>query len=137
MRLSYQFRISRCSNASAIAKRESVALRTRLRKVCFKGRQICNLSYGWDNNNNKISETIGGTMSGYGFSIPGSGYDSEDRLVAYSRTDGQLGQSWNDGTNAVVYVQSGQQTIADTRREPRPPRRPTAMSTPAPLTSRY
>lgn len=34
-------------------------------------------------------------MSGYGFSIPGSGYDAEDRLVTYNRTDGNLDQSWN------------------------------------------
>ncbi len=58
------------------------------------GTSIGNLSYGWDNNHNKISETITGTMSSYGFSIPTDGYDGEDRLVSFNRTSG-LSQTWN------------------------------------------
>ncbi|MFO0940477.1 MAG: RHS repeat-associated core domain-containing protein [Pirellulales bacterium] len=58
------------------------------------GSAIGNLGYGWDNNQNKISETITGTMSNYGFSIPTGGYDSEDRLVSFNRTSG-LSQSWS------------------------------------------
>ena len=35
-------------------------------------------------------------MSGYGFSTPTTtGYDAEDRLVSYNRTDGNLDQSWS------------------------------------------
>ncbi len=58
------------------------------------GTLIGNLSYGWDNNHNKTSETITGTMSNYGFTIPTGGYDGEDRLVSFTRTSG-LSQSWN------------------------------------------
>ncbi len=58
------------------------------------GASIGNLSYGWDNNHNKTSETITGTMSNYGFSIPTGGYDNEDRLVSFNRTSG-LSQSWS------------------------------------------
>ncbi|MFO0941879.1 MAG: RHS repeat-associated core domain-containing protein [Pirellulales bacterium] len=58
------------------------------------GTSIGNLSYAWDNNHNKTSETITGTMSNYGFSIPTGGYDSEDRLVSFNRTSG-LSQSWS------------------------------------------
>jgi RHS repeat-associated protein len=63
--------------------------------ISFTGAPIGNLSYSWDDNKNKTSETIGGTMSGYGFSIPTNGYDDEDRLVNYNRTDGNLDQSWS------------------------------------------
>jgi RHS repeat-associated protein len=58
------------------------------------GTAIGNLTYAWDNNHNKTSETITGTMSNYGFTIPTNGYDNEDRLVSFNRTSG-LTQSWN------------------------------------------
>ncbi|MFO0943687.1 MAG: RHS repeat-associated core domain-containing protein [Pirellulales bacterium] len=58
------------------------------------GTSIGNLSYAWDNNHNKTSETITGTMSNYGFSIPTGGYDGEDCLVSFNRTSG-LSQSWS------------------------------------------
>jgi RHS repeat-associated protein len=58
------------------------------------GSAIGNMTYGWDNNHNKTSETIAGTMANYGFSIPTGGYDNEDRLVSFNRTSG-LTQSWN------------------------------------------
>lgn len=52
-------------------------------------------SYGWDANKNKTSETITGTMSGYGATVGTSGYDDEDRLVNWERDDTNLDQSWN------------------------------------------
>ena len=58
-----------------------------LASINFSGAPIGNLSYTWDQNKNKTSESITGVMSGYGFSIPNNGYDSEDRLVSYQRTD--------------------------------------------------
>jgi len=63
--------------------------------ISFTGASIGNLTYGWDDNKNKTSETITGTMSGYGFTVPTSGYDDEDRLVSYQRTNNTLSQSWN------------------------------------------
>jgi RHS repeat-associated protein len=42
-----------------------------------------------------ISESITGTMSGYGFDVGGSGYDNEDRLVNWQRSDSNLNQAWN------------------------------------------
>ncbi|GAB5404833.1 MAG: hypothetical protein Aurels2KO_30640 [Aureliella sp.] len=65
-----------------------------LASISYSGASIGNLSYSWDDNKNKTAETITGTMSNYGFSIPTSGYDSEDRLVTFNRTSG-LNQSWN------------------------------------------
>jgi len=46
-------------------------------------------------NKNKTSESIAGTMSGFGFAVGGSGYDKEDRLVNWQRDDTNLDQSWN------------------------------------------
>jgi hypothetical protein len=66
-----------------------------LASINFTGAPIGDLSYTWDANKNKTSESITGVMSGYGFSIPSSGYDSEDRLVGYQRNDNNLSQSWN------------------------------------------
>ncbi|MFN7448430.1 MAG: RHS repeat-associated core domain-containing protein [Pirellula sp.] len=54
-----------------------------------------NLTYTWDTNKNKKSESIGGVMSGYGFTNAGTTYDDEDRLTGYQRTNGALSQSWN------------------------------------------
>ncbi|GAB5406686.1 MAG: hypothetical protein Aurels2KO_49170 [Aureliella sp.] len=65
-----------------------------LASISYSGASIGNLSYSWDDNKNKTAETITGTMSNYGFSIPTSGYDSEDRLVTFNRTSG-LNQSWS------------------------------------------
>ena len=59
------------------------------------GTSIGNLSYTWDANKNKTSETIGGTMSGYGFTSAGTTYDDEDRLTGFARTSGTFNQSWN------------------------------------------
>ncbi len=66
-----------------------------LASISFAGASIGNLSYGWDDNKNKTSETITGTMSGYGFDVGTAGYDDEDRLVNWQRADNNLDQSWN------------------------------------------
>jgi RHS repeat-associated protein len=63
------------------------------------GTAIGNLTYTWDSNKNKTSETIGGVMSPYSFTQTGTTYDAEDRLTGFARaaTSGtpQLSQSWN------------------------------------------
>jgi hypothetical protein len=59
------------------------------------GTSIGNLSYAWDANKNKTSETISGTMSGYGFTSAGISYDDEDRFTGYARVSGTFTQSWS------------------------------------------
>jgi RHS repeat-associated protein len=59
------------------------------------GTAIGNLSYTWDANKNKTSETIGGVMSGYGFTSAGTTYDHEDRLTGFARASGSFNQSWS------------------------------------------
>ncbi|AMV31579.1 tRNA3(Ser)-specific nuclease WapA precursor [Pirellula sp. SH-Sr6A] len=49
----------------------------------------------WDSNKNKTSETIGGTMSNYGFTSAGTSYDDEDRLTGFARASGTFTQSWS------------------------------------------
>ncbi len=66
-----------------------------LASISFSGAAIGNLTYGWDDNKNKTSEAISGTMSGYGFDVGTSGYDDEDRLVNWERADSALDQSWD------------------------------------------
>ena len=66
-----------------------------LASISYTGAAIGNLSYGWDANKNKTSETITGTMSGYGFDVGTSGYDDEDRLINWERDDTNLDQSWS------------------------------------------
>ena len=60
---------------------------------------FCDMTYTWDANKNKTSESITGVMSGYGFTSAGTTYDNEDRLTGFSRaaTSGPalLSQSWN------------------------------------------
>jgi YD repeat-containing protein len=51
-------------------------------------------SYTWDANKNKTGETITGTMSGFGFSTGATGYDDEDRLKTWNRTNGTMNQAW-------------------------------------------
>ena len=57
------------------------------------GTSIGDYSYTWDANKNKLSETITGVMSGYGFD--NTAYDTEDRLTGWNRDDSNLDQSWN------------------------------------------
>jgi RHS repeat-associated protein len=63
------------------------------------GTAIGNLSYTWDANKNKTSETIGGVMADYSFTSGGTTYDNEDRLTGYARSGtsspSQLSQSWS------------------------------------------
>jgi RHS repeat-associated protein len=60
---------------------------------------VGNLSYTWDANKNKTSETITGTMANYSFTAAGTVYDFEDRLTGFARSGtaapAQLSQSWN------------------------------------------
>src|SRR5690606_4203219 len=51
-------------------------------------------SYGYDANHNRTSETITGTLSGYGWSTGTGGYDDEDRLVNWDRSDSNLSHDW-------------------------------------------
>jgi RHS repeat-associated protein len=46
-----------------------------------------------DNNKSNTSESITGTMSGYGFNS--TTYDDEDRLTGWNRADNALTKSWN------------------------------------------
>ena len=64
-----------------------------LSSISFTGASIGTYSYGWDDNKNKTSETITGTLAAYSFTTGANGYDDEDRLTNYTR--GTLTQSWN------------------------------------------
>ena len=61
--------------------------------------QLGTYSYSWDANKNKTAETIGAQGSGFGFSVPAGGYDQEDRLTAWNRTDGAPA---SDGPNQPI-----------------------------------
>lgn len=54
---------------------------------------VGDLSYQWDANKNKTSETITGPLSCYGFDQ--TSYDADDRLISWQRSDNNLDQSWN------------------------------------------
>ena len=59
-------------------------------------RKVGTYTWSYDKNNNKTDETISGPsnpMSAFGFAS--SVYDSEDRLTAWNRIDGNLNQNWN------------------------------------------
>ncbi len=45
-------------------------------------------------NKNRTAETITGVMSDYGYDTGPAGYDAEDRLVNWERSDGQQDQDW-------------------------------------------
>ena len=62
-----------------------------LASISYSGAPVGDLSYTWDANKNKTSESISGIMSGYGFS---ASYDAEDRLTSWDRADASLDQSW-------------------------------------------
>lgn len=70
-----------------------------LSTISYSDTNIGNLSYAWDANKNKTAETIGGVMSGYGFTAAGTTYDFEDRLTGYQRSAASgpalLSQSWS------------------------------------------
>jgi RHS repeat-associated protein len=50
--------------------------------------------YSYDANKNLTAETITGPMSPWGFSTGTGGYDLENRLTNWSRTDGNKTQAW-------------------------------------------
>ena len=60
-------------------------------------RHVGDYTYTWDENGNKTSETISGSLSGYGFNSSASpaAYDAADRLTGWNRTDGNRDQSWS------------------------------------------
>jgi RHS repeat-associated protein len=70
-----------------------------LSAINYSNTSLGNMTYTWDANKNKTSESITGVMSGYGFTAAGTTYDFEDRLTGFSRaaTSGpaSLSQSWN------------------------------------------
>ena len=63
--------------------------------ISYSNTSLGDLSYTWDANKNKTSESITGVMSGYGFTSGGTTYDFEDRLTGYARASGTFNQSWN------------------------------------------
>ena len=84
------------SYGNGVSESRSYNTDNTLASISFSGAAIRSYSYGWDDNKNKTSESITGTMSGFGFTVGSSGYDTEDRLV-------QLGAGWtrisiNSGT---------------------------------------
>ena len=66
-----------------------------LASISYSGAAIGTYSYTWDVNKNKTAESITGVMSGYGFSVGANGYDAEDRLVNWDRSDANLDQAWD------------------------------------------
>jgi len=70
-----------------------------LSAINYSNTSLGNMTYTWDANKNKTSESVTGVMSGYGFTSAGTTYDFEDRLTGFSRaaTSGpaSLSQSWN------------------------------------------
>ncbi len=66
-----------------------------LSSISFSNTNIGNLTYSWDANKNKTAETIGGVMSGYGFTSAGTAYDDEDRLTGYQQASTNFNQSWS------------------------------------------
>jgi hypothetical protein len=57
--------------------------------------QLDSFAYTYDANQNKTAEARTGVMAPWGWSTGTTGCDSEDRLRAWNRTDGQLTQGWN------------------------------------------
>ncbi len=66
-----------------------------LTAINYSNTSLGDLTYTWDTNENKTSESISGTMSGYGFTQSGTVYDDEDRLTGYARSNSSLTQSWS------------------------------------------
>jgi hypothetical protein len=66
-----------------------------LTAINYSNTSLGDLTYTWDTNKNKTSESISGTMSGYGFTQSGTVYDDEDRLTGYARSNSSLTQSWS------------------------------------------
>ncbi|TWT84398.1 tRNA nuclease WapA precursor [Planctomycetes bacterium CA13] len=88
-------RMTGSSYSNGVSESRTYNADNTLAGIAFSGAPIGDLTYGWDANKNKTSETITGTMGGYGFNVGTSGYDDEDRLVNWNRTDSNLDQAWN------------------------------------------
>ena len=86
-----------CSDVpgNGITESRTYSIVNLLTAINYSNASLGNLTYSWDTNKNKKSESIGGVMSGYGFTNAGTTYDDEDRLTGYQRTNGALSQSWN------------------------------------------
>ncbi|MEL6897812.1 MAG: hypothetical protein AAFP90_17070, partial [Planctomycetota bacterium] len=65
-----------------------------LASITHTGSPIGNYTYTWDANKNKLTESITGVMSNYGFAAPVT-YDDEDRLTSWSTTDNSTTRNWN------------------------------------------
>ena len=85
-------RMTSSSYANGVSESRSYNSDNTLASISYSGAAVGDLSYGWDVNKNKTSESIGGVMSDYGFT---AGYDAEDRLTSWDRADTNLDQSWN------------------------------------------
>ena len=57
---------------------------------------MATFAYTYDDNKNKLTETLGSPMANYGFDS--TTYDNEDRLTAWSRVDDNKDQSWELST---------------------------------------
>ena len=53
---------------------------------------VASFAYTYDDNKNKLTETLGAPMANYGFDS--TTYDNEDRLTAWSRVDDNKDQEW-------------------------------------------
>ena len=51
-------------------------------------------TFTYDQNQNKTGESRSGVMANWGFSTGASGYDRNDRLIAWNRSDAARDQSW-------------------------------------------
>ena len=57
---------------------------------------VATFSYTYDDNKNKLTETLASPMANFGFNS--TTYDNEDRLTVWQRTDGNKDQSWELST---------------------------------------
>lgn len=74
---------------------------------------LTSFSYTYDTNKNKTVESITSVLQPYGFSTGASGYDNDDRLAAWARSDGNDNESWtltNAGDWSQFVNASGAQT---------------------------
>ncbi len=62
--------------------------------IAVSGRPELSFGYTFDANHNPTAETTGGVMANYSWSVPTGGFDAEDRLVNWSRANGNS-QQWS------------------------------------------
>jgi len=113
-------RMTASSYNNAVSESRAYNTDNTLSSIVFTAAAIGDLSYGWDENKNKTSETTGGTMSGYGFAVGSSGYDDEDRLVNWTsitenaspknRTPGPTHELLTVATQSVTHNAKGNMT---------------------------